>query len=240
MGLPVGGIFCVDPGAQLNKLDTFVILHEPTVMIGKPCPVPPAAAQPEEGRAPASRPSSRKRRSTRITAESLASLVAELARESGVIETGKLMIQAFETQVLAATKPVPHSGLSVAVLRGMVAREEIKQEEGGSLSAAEAAQRLRISKTAILNRYHAGRVLGWKEARQGAVRMPVWQFQDDNLLPGLVEILGILNQASWMDDWGRISFFLNRRGSLGNQRPLDLLRNGDLERAKQAAWEAVQ
>ena len=208
-------------------------------MIGQSSTLAPPTSSPDSPEKGSGRRSN-KRRSARVTAESLAGLIAELARESGVIETGKLMIQAFESQVLASTKPVSRSGLSVAVLRGMVAREEIKQEEGGSLSAAEAAQRLHISKTAILNRYHAGRVLGWKEARQGAVRMPVWQFQDDDLLPGLTEILAILNQASWMDDWGRIAFFLNRRASLGDRRPLDLLRTSELERARQAAWDTIQ
>jgi hypothetical protein len=174
------------------------------------------------------------------TVTSLSELVERMTRESDLIQTGNLMIQVFESHVAAAAKPVPQSGLTVALLRGRVAREELKLEEGGSISSSEAAERLGISKTAVLKRYNRGQLIGWKEARQGAVRMPVWQFKDDNVLPGLPETLTILNQASWMDDWGRVSFFLNRRTSLGDQRPLDLLRAGKANPVLQAAMDSIE
>jgi len=179
-------------------------------------------------------------RAHKTAAASMSKLVLRIATESGVIEAGKLMVRVFESQVAAASKPLPRSGSTMALLRGRVVREELKQEEGGSISSAEAAERLGISKTAVLKRYHSGQLLGWKEARQGAVRMPVWQFKEDNMLPGLRETLEVLNQASWMDDWGRVVFFLNRRTSLEGQRPLDLLRTGNTYRVRQSAMDAIE
>jgi len=166
-------------------------------------------------------------------------LMATLTRESDALNAGNLMARVFESQLAARKQPAHKAGLAIALLRGRVAREEIKQEEGGSISSAEAAARLGISKTAVLKRYHHAQLLGWKEARQGAVRMPVWQFTEDNVLPGIPEVLTVLNQASWMDDWARVLFFLNRRSSLGDQRPLDLLRKGGDKRVLRAATAAI-
>lgn len=162
--------------------------------------------------------------------------LATLTRESDEMTAGNVVIRMMEAQFAASKKPVPKAGLALALLRGRVAREELKEQEGGSISADEARMKLGgLSKEAVLKRYRKGQLLGWREARQGAVRFPVWQFKDDNVLPGVPEVLAILNEAPWMDDWGRILFFLNRRSSLGGKCPLDLLRKGRDERVLWAA-----
>lgn len=153
--------------------------------------------------------------------------MAALTRESDEMTAGNVVIQMLEAQFAASKKPKPKAGLALAVLRGRVAREELKQQEGGSISADEARMKLGgLSKEAVLKRYRKGQLIGWREARQGAVRFPVWQFKDENVLPGVPEVLAILNEAPWMDDWGRVLFFLNERRSLGGKRPLDSLREG--------------
>lgn len=156
--------------------------------------------------------------------------LATLTRELDEITAGNVVIRMMEAQFAANKKPAPKAGLALALLRGRVAREELKQYEGGSISADEARMTLGgLSKEAVLKRYRKGQLLGWREARQGAVRFPVWQFKNDNVLPGIPEVLAILNEAPWMDDWGRILFFLNARRSLGGKRPLDSLREGKLD-----------
>ena len=172
--------------------------------------------------------------------EQMLPLMAVLTRNTGPVKAGEIMIQLFESHLAARGKPSPKAGLALALLRGRVAREELKLEEGGSISSSEAAVRLGISKTAVLKRYHLGQILGWKEARQGAVRMPVWQFTEDNVLRGLPEALSVLNEAPWMDDWGRILFFLKARRSLGRKRPLDLLREGDSARVVELAKAEIE
>jgi hypothetical protein len=150
------------------------------------------------------------------------------------LESVKIVVAALVEQ-LAATKR-PQSGLATALARGVVAREELKALEGGSLSAEEARMALGgLSKEAVLKRFRKGQLLGWREARQNAVRFPAWQFVDGNTIPGLVDVLTILNQSTAVDDWAKITFFLNKRLSLGGERPLDALRRGEVERVKLAA-----
>jgi len=167
-------------------------------------------------------------------------LLATLTRESDETTAGNLIIRMVESQFAASKKPTPKAGLALALLRGRVAREELKQQEGGSISAAEGAEKLGISKTAVLKRYHDGKLLGWREARQDAVRFPIWQFTDDNVLPGIPGVLAVLNEAPWMDDWGRILFFLNPRRSLDGKRPLDLLRKGNTQKVISLAQAAIE
>ena len=142
--------------------------------------------------------------------------------------------------VLAATRNLtqakrPRSGFAAAMVRGVLARESLQNEEGGSISAEEARTVLKISKTAVLDRFKKGRLLGWRETRQNAVRFPVWQFSANGVLPGLEEVLAILRASPAVDSWGAILFFLNQRDSLGGQRPLDALRAGKIAAAKRAA-----
>jgi hypothetical protein len=122
-----------------------------------------------------------------------------------------------------------------AMARGITTRRKLMEEEGGSLSAEEAAQVLGISKAAILKRYHKGQIIAWREERQNAARFPVWQFKDNKVLDGMKEALHILNSGSRLDDFGRMLFFLSNMGFLGKKRPLDCLRVGEINKVLQAA-----
>jgi hypothetical protein len=125
--------------------------------------------------------------------------------------------------------------LANAMARGITARRKLMEADGGSLSAEEAARELGLSKTAILKRYHKGRIIAWREERQNAARFPVWQFQDHKVLHGLEEVLQILNAGSRLDDFGRMLFFLSNWGFLGKKRPVDCLRAGEVNKVLQAA-----
>lgn len=92
------------------------------------------------------------------------------------------------------------------------------------------ARLLQISKTAVLKRLAAGRLLAWREERLQAARFPRWQFDDHgHVLSGLEGVLEILNHDERLDAWGKILFFLQEKPSLGGRRPLDLLREGKLK-----------
>jgi hypothetical protein len=113
--------------------------------------------------------------------------------------------------------------------------------EGGSISAAQAAERLRISRTTLLRRYRSCRLLGWQEPGEAAVHFPVWQFEGHELLPGFPAVLSALAKACGeLDDMGRIGFFLCQFGVLGRRRPLDLLRKGRIGEALLAAQAFTQ
>jgi hypothetical protein len=124
----------------------------------------------------------------------------------------------------------------VAVARGLEARQRLAEAEGGSLSSEQVARLLHISKTAVLKRLEAGRLLAWREERLRAARFPSWQFNDHGqVLAGLEAVLECLDQDASLDAWGKVLFFLQTKSGLGNKRPLDLLRAGNVKEACLAA-----
>jgi len=142
---------------------------------------------------------------------------SQLARLAGV---------AFEATFAKTTR---ENKLANALARGLSVREKMAQEEGGSMSADETASHLGMTKQSVLNMYHAGTLLGWRTEKQGAVRFPVWQFSEHSRLPGLQEVLAKLGEAQILDDWGKLGFFLQTHSILDNRRPLDLLRDKNLQ-----------
>ena len=159
-----------------------------------------------------------------------------LERQRGKISSirlASLAAAAFKLTLGKADRP--EDRMAEALARGLTTRQRLAVEEGGSVSSDEAAHWLGISKTAVLKRYQAGRLLGWRGERQGAVRFPVWQFDEGRVLPGLQEILEILNRDQRLDDWGKVLFFLHASSRLGGRRPLDLLRENRLSEVMVAA-----
>ncbi len=130
--------------------------------------------------------------------------------------------------------------LANAAARGLLVREKMAAEEGGSMSADETARYLGVSKQSVLNLYHSGKVLGWRTEKQGALRFPVWQFSEGRRLPGLAEVLARLDESEVLDDWGKAGFFLQTHGLLGGRRPLDLLRDNKLNLVLKAAAAYVE
>ena len=126
--------------------------------------------------------------------------------------------------------------LARAQVRGLGARQQLSEAEGGSWSSDDVARLLQISKTAVLKRLAADRLLAWREERLQAARFPRWQFDEHGqVLDGLEDVLDILNQDERLDAWAQILFFLQEKPSLGDRRPLDLLREGRVKEVSVAA-----
>ncbi len=124
--------------------------------------------------------------------------------------------------------------LADARLRGLEAKVRLLEDEGGTLSADEAAASLRISREAVNQRRRSGKLLALSTGRRG-YRYPVWQFGEEGVLPGF-EVT--LKELSVHGQWGRAAFFLGGNELLDGLRPLDLLRRGrpeDLEAVTRAA-----
>lgn len=175
----------------------------------------------------------------RAEATAIAPMLEQLFAKHSPLESVNIVVAALVERLAAAKRP--RSGLASALARGVVAREEMKVAEGGSLSAEEARVVLGgLSKEAVLKRFRKGQLLGWREARQNAVRFPAWQFFDGNPLPGLVEVLAILGSSNGLDEWAKLTFFLTARSGLNGERPLDALRRGDVDRVKRAAEAYIE
>jgi hypothetical protein len=121
--------------------------------------------------------------------------------------------------------------LGPARIRGLEARERLLEYGGGTLSAAETARQLRISRQAVDKRRRAGRLLGLSVGRRGYA-YPSWQFSGTGVLAGLESVLAALKEH---DPWMQMGFMLNRNDWLDGGIPLEELLRGRVEAVVDAA-----
>jgi hypothetical protein len=169
--------------------------------------------------------------------DDLSKSLKEKSAKISPVDLAQYAGMAFE---IAFTGSRKEDKLTQALARGLSVREKMAGEEGGSLSADETARLLGMTKQSVLNLYHAGKVLAWRTEKQGSIRFPAWQFNENRRLPGLEEVLARLNAGHVLDDWGKIGFFLQTHGLLDNRRPLDLLRENRLGLVLKAAVAYVE
>jgi hypothetical protein len=121
--------------------------------------------------------------------------------------------------------------LAKARLRGAVAMRALLGGDGGAWTVGEVTKRLGISRQAVDKRRKAGRLLGVELPKRG-VLYPAWQFSETGMLAGIVEVLSALRDH---DAWAQARFFTTENDRLAGKRPLDLLKQGKVERVVEAA-----
>ena len=129
-----------------------------------------------------------------------------------------------------ASSPTPDP-LAAAKARGEQAKRDILAAQGNLLSADEVAERLEITRAAVIVRAEGGRLVALP-IRDGTWTFPSWQFTDDDLLPGLEDVLRSLTAP---DPWSRILFLQSGDPYLGGQTPLDMIRRGEIETIRRLA-----
>jgi biotin operon repressor len=127
--------------------------------------------------------------------------------------------------------PSAKDPLAKARLRGVFAQRELLDAEGGTLSAAEIAKALGVTRQAIDKRRKAGQLLALEVGKRGYL-YPAWQLAEPGLLPGLAQVLSSLPADS---PWATARFFLSGNDRLRGRRPLDVLRKGDVDVVVRAA-----
>ena len=120
-----------------------------------------------------------------------------------------------------------------ALLRGMNAKRELLQSEGGSVSGAEVAKLLKISRQAVDKRRLQGKLIAVELGKKGFY-YPVWQVG----LSGLEEVLEKLYPHR--EAWGQILFFLNPQGMLDGKTPLEVLRGRNARTRIEAVARAAE
>lgn len=135
-----------------------------------------------------------------------------------------------EPQALAALQEC--DPLAPARLRDLTIREQILTEEGGTLSAEQAAKLLGISRQAIDKRRREGQLLALSIGRH-RYAYPAWQFDGS---VSATDLRDVLAQFSVRDSWAQAAFFLSPNTSLNGARPVDALRRGNLAALHRAAW----
>lgn len=120
-----------------------------------------------------------------------------------------------------------------AKLRGIKARNTMLNYQGHPWKSSDVAEYLAISVQAVSKKRSSRKILGLSLGGRGYV-FPCWQFANNGILPGLSEILAIL-EAGLVPDWDRLRFFISQDFRLEGKTPLEFLQAGDLESVKLAA-----
>lgn len=165
--------------------------------------------------------------------------ITHLARESSSQELSRVLGAPSDFAVLLRLLSQPEAlsylrqrdPLAPARLRGLAVRERLLASEGGALTAEEAARTLGVTRQAIDNRRKRGTLLGVQLGRRG-FRYPAWQFTADGVLPGLDRTLKAMDDQS---PWIQLAFMLNPNAWLDGNRPLDALRQGQVDAVRSAA-----
>lgn len=121
--------------------------------------------------------------------------------------------------------------LAAARLRGLHARAQLFEAEGGTLPVDEVAKILGITRQAVDKRRRAGRLLALQTGRRGYA-YPLWQFTADGVLAGFEETLAALRHH---DPWTQAAFFLSGNLYLDGESPLSALRRGHVSAVRRAA-----
>lgn len=158
----------------------------------------------------------------------------------GEKELARVASEDSNLSVLVAALLQPSSGqlpatdddpLRAARLRGIEARDELLKAEGGPLKGEEVAKLLGCTRQSVDDRRREGKLLAVELGRRGFL-YPFWQFADVGLLAGMDRILPLLKDFPPL---AQMRFFLSGNHQLGGKRPLDLLRQGEIDAVEQAA-----
>jgi hypothetical protein len=128
---------------------------------------------------------------------------------------------------IATDEPDP---LTAAFLRGAEMKRALLKAEGGVLSAPQLAEHLGITPQG-LGKKREKRQVFWLDLGDGYV-YPAFQVGPKGLLPGIREVLDAFEEK---DPWAQVNFMLTGDARLGGRRPLDVLREGDIDAVIRAA-----
>ena len=138
-----------------------------------------------------------------------------------------------DVRALYARASGPAQALALAVLEQDLADQEWSAHVGPALSQADTARLLKVSVQAVSKSAGLLRVRN----RDGRVVYPVVQFDGRRVLPGLPEVLALLDGpllpltvASWL---------VTNAPALGGRTPVAALRDGDLELVQRLARQTV-
>lgn len=133
---------------------------------------------------------------------------------------------------LAETVEIPpaRDPMGRAKARSLEVRRRLLEEAGGAYEVSAVAEFLGITPAAVHQRRHRGTLLAVRSAN-GQWVYPAFQFEP----PALANEIGPLLTAFRPEEpWTKLSVLLSAAPSLGGKRPIDALREGDLEGAIEA------
>lgn len=128
-------------------------------------------------------------------------------------------------------EPAAVDPLARARAAGSEVRRRLLEAEGGVCPGAELAQLLGVSPRNVEDMRRARKLIAVRTP-EGEWLYPVWQVRDGRVLEGIERLVAIM----WEDaDLMRLGFVLSPNDALWQQRPLDLLRRGEIAPVLEAA-----
>jgi nucleoid DNA-binding protein len=128
----------------------------------------------------------------------------------------------------SAYDPSPRA---LALLRGKKISEDDLKDSGGSYTLQDVETLLGISRQAIDKKVQDGALLAIP-GPHGRRRYPTVQFTKDGTVPGLQNVLKSLPSAN---GWFRLNFLVTPDSHLAGRRPIDVLKEGNIESVLTAA-----
>jgi hypothetical protein len=160
--------------------------------------------------------------------ERLAVALSAVINAADVDGTEALRVMRRVSEKISLTKLTPDAAFERVLLRSLDADSELREAEGGGLSDAEFAERMGLSSRETIRQYRGkSRIFGWAKGSRSN-RYPAWQIHRKELLPGLAEVLAVLNEKQ-LHSLSIIGYFLTPSDGLDDVRPLDLLREGKVD-----------
>lgn len=123
--------------------------------------------------------------------------------------------------------------LLTARLRGTKAKKQMLEIEGEPWSSKDVAQYLDVALNTVSKQRRQGKILGLHCGSRGYV-FPSWQFQSHEVLPGMNEVLQVLNN-NLVPDWDKLRFFVTSDSLLEDKTPLAYLRSGMVKKVVKTA-----
>jgi len=160
------------------------------------------------------------RRATRATLGKAAAASTNVEAVLRVLEAPEMMEPNDPEKILAASRA-----------RGLEARQQLFNAEGGAWTASHVASHLGISRQSVDKRRKAGKLLALTTGRRGYF-YPSWQFGRGGVLDGWETILAALAPQ---DPWAQVIFMLTPSDWLDEKTPLETLRRGQIEAVQTAA-----
>ena len=114
-----------------------------------------------------------------------------------------------------------------AKLRGLKAREVMLRYQGTPWKSDLVADYLKISVQMVSRKRRQAEILGLSYGKKEYL-YPAWQFSEDGILPGLKEVLAVL-EDNLVPDWDKLRFFTSSEAD-SESTPVCLLKAGDLDR----------
>lgn len=169
----------------------------------------------------------------RLTATASTSKIREETSGPTIPRPRKESIGLLENKMLSAPVRELHtrSGEVPSVSPELAARQRaLLARAGGGLTATHVAQRLNVSLQKVEEMRVAGRLLGLRDPDNQEWTYPAAQFEGQQIVPGLPELLA---EFAVKSAWTQLYVLISKDPALNGRSPIDALKYGDLDAVRE-------